>query len=1437
MHRYFDETSGDLKQTEKAKNGGHEREFSSDSDNNNDRNLEQKSFFEITSSTGLHRYRSIGELNSYGKVSHSIAQDFSLNNSKSYEPGEERHSPDRKRSITSEPSTPPMLSGDKNHPQKYPSRVTTPVNSSLTLHRLPNVSNSPGNSNTTTSSIPWQRRDMSRKEEYEFLELNPFCDLAEFSARHPHVHQRTYYRWKRRIKEEFMVLEQCPDMTFAQFSGVVLQAKENVFSLWKSLIARGKGFFAPSDSSKRLESKLSSSSQVVAGPQEQQQRHLAESDFLQKNLSASFLDFSHHFPQASLSMFNTLKQKSLQEFSLFHQNKHMTYKDFSKLVNISEEVFKEWQTSVQSLSYFQGSTPNHFPSPLQSLPPVSSGQAPDSNGLHRNNLQLCVANALKHQLASEQNMLPGLSEVSNLPASYLASLQNLMFPWPGYYGLSPPLAPQHLLPFMLWPGMPGMMGSLAGAPGPAGSLALLSQLQAASSTSSPASLASGPLHSPKATEHKTDVPNTSFSTPDRSVIVKKEEAICNESQKSNNTAVNLACIGRTASSPQPHQQSDREELGDSGFSGPLSRSRKQNLQEYIHYLHRPELAFRDLVTLFPSISSRTFYRWRKEMNAAVLLLGENPDMEFVHFQAVFPDIPEDIFELWQARAKRGETMLQPGTTTLSNIQESLLKPETNTSSQYIHQQKHAIESKCSDFSQGITQAPPSTIPHSPVDKSLLVPHSKSSPALTTASDGRIHSPHFGEENTVQKKCYKEDYLFVQRNPELDFSSFSSQFPNTSVRTFYRWKKELKDAVEFLRCNPSVDYAAYRAMDATVSEEVFNIWRDVVQRNFMFEDNINLEIATKEVEGLTPPTDENYNSALSYLHLNPSINYSQFISLFPRVKEKMFESWKKETNQLIKYIHNNPNVQFSDISSLLPHVSHSSFLKWKDMPARDFHSGFYTTEDKHEANPADTGNSVEYVKSRMTKAFVYLMYNPTISFETYKAKFDFISPSTFDLWLTKIRAVVVDILSHPSMDYKEFNIKDMSPDLFDKLRSLQPQDLALIDERCREAKAQCETRTHGQLPQSNNTQLLQRAFEYLHIHPSISWEDFHVLHPTVPSEIFQAWKASILDQIAYLKEKPDVTYHQFTNLFPNTSQEVFDHLKRDNCSPSLQNHAHHFLGKHQAYMDKDYQQAEQIETVKTRPVDGKLTAEGLIEYESETRLKGDDGNFLHTESSLSKLAKFAHGSGLLSPHCNRVIAKPKDPAEQIEYHTDLRHTQDKQALESDELLRRPPQICPDSYKSSCLSYLSISQNQENKMSDAAGEGSSSSSSSLSALESLTCDTITYHKNQNPRPVTQSSSKISGSEITSPGPGFSSSTASSHWQGLHQQIPSEEMATAREDDEAFSSQRQKKMSRAEYMFVKANPEVDSQEFSRIFPGVSARTFYRWKKEIRAQMQLSS
>ena len=75
-----------------------------------------------------------------------------------------------------------------------------------------------------------------------------------------------------------------------------------------------------------------------------------------------------------------------------------------------------------------------------------------------------------------------------------------------------------------------------------------------------------------------------------------------------------------------------------------------------------------------------------------------------------------------------------------------------------------------------------------------------------------------------KKINKEEFSFLQMTPHLLFSEFSTLYPNISKRTFYRWKKQIADAMDFIHQNQMVDFCEFQKMCSDVSEEVFIFWK-------------------------------------------------------------------------------------------------------------------------------------------------------------------------------------------------------------------------------------------------------------------------------------------------------------------------------------------------------------------------------------------------------------------------------------------------------------------------------------------------------------------------------------------------------------------------------------------------------------------------------------
>ncbi|CAG5130868.1 unnamed protein product [Candidula unifasciata] len=1269
------------------------------------------------------------------------------------------------------------------------------------LHTLPGKVKEEGH-----VSIPWQRRDMSRKEEYEFLEMNPFSDLADFSQRYPHVHQRTYYRWKRRIKEEYIILEQCPSMSFQDFSSVVLQAKESVFLHWKSLIAQGKGFFAPSDT-KRLESK------PCVKPSSQ---HNSAFAFMQKNLTCTYEQFCQQYPGTPADVYNVLKRKAMQEFWLFHQNKHLSYKEFSKIVSVTEDVFNTWK------EYIEGFRSNTVSSNLKTVSnnlaqnqslPVPSIYSLDSSHSLTPDLQSsteggyrikdgCTINESK-AAAHSGSLNSALSDsvVRSLSTSYLASLQNMMFPWHSYYGMTSPLG-QQMLPMMLWPGMMGLAGGLTN------SIGLMSGLHAngLSEPSSGTELRSSMLESTESIKSDESQSSQSDEYTHSSNIFRSSE---NQEQAKN--------LDSSDSEKRLKLSSDRDDMD---VSGSASRSRKQNKQEYIYYLKNPELCFKELESLFPSISLRTFYRWRKEMNAAVLLLEDNKDLPFCQFQMIFPDIPEDIFELWKERVGRG---LSP--TSEKHIQQSLESGEI-----YHPNQSTSVSGRNSAELSKLMESRTAEVINSNFSHNSITNY-----------------VHFGGKESGARlfKKVKEGYHYVQKNPDVDIASFTKLYPDTSVRSFYRWKKELKNTFAFLRANPAMTYAEYKLVDSTVTEEVFRVWKALALDNNVIKEEILEDHTSAGVSetGISNHSSKFISPEYWFLQLNPYIEYSQFCCTYPDVAEHTFYRWKQEIYQIMNYIRAEPVVELADIAAMLPQVSEDAFSRWKQIIAMEKensvdHKRAVTKEVEESAEESEVKQESN---SQISEAMLYLMHNPTVDYDHLRVKFDCVTIMAFDQWLNRIKSIIMFIVSKPSINYTAFstNFNDITEDIFKKWKNLSSAEIAALNiDKEHNSTDDRELRSIS----DNQGALSLEAFEFCQKNSRVTFSAFQTLYPTVSEKVFHGWKTRIQEEIQYIQENLHLTFDDYAKVYTNTSKEIFDQWK----SEMIQNYLRKPSGKvdqagdgpletsDEENFEEDMSRDEPSnpETVDQNVEDEIFRKSGngetLMDQEVYSLCVGESLENEPKESSLSKLAKFADSGAAAHPRKD-ATAKLLTSFEHL-----LGNNNNTSVKLEPVSLPSGDDDCLSSAEASLPAHQLHSEHNPlsgKEMGNVYASGPLSSAlhtSSLSALMAMTRSDDTHHSGSSPASAQKEPGGHSAQFVCS---------GNLNWQETPNGSNSFSSAgVSKEDDEAFSSQRQKKMSRAEYLFVKDNPDVDSQEFSRIFPGVSARTFYRWKKEIKTQLHLA-
>lgn len=80
---------------------------------------------------------------------------------------------------------------------------------------------------------------------------------------------------------------------------------------------------------------------------------------------------------------------------------------------------------------------------------------------------------------------------------------------------------------------------------------------------------------------------------------------------------------------------------------------------------------------------------------------------------------------------------------------------------------------------------------------------------------------------------KAEYQFLETDPFMDFAEMSRHFPNMQQRTFYRWKRRIKDQFMFVEQRPGLTYAQFATCFPQVRENVFLHWHGLIARGHRF----------------------------------------------------------------------------------------------------------------------------------------------------------------------------------------------------------------------------------------------------------------------------------------------------------------------------------------------------------------------------------------------------------------------------------------------------------------------------------------------------------------------------------------------------------------------------------------------------------------------------
>ena len=195
----------------------------------------------------------------------------------------------------------------------------------------------------------------SSKDNYIAVMLNPTMDYTQFSHLYNTVSQRTFYRWRAHIRDWRSEIHNDPSITFEAFSKITKEVPEYVFNIWRDLEIQSRGrcieesimapyFYGHSDS------RLSDTETCLSNSFFQQHRNrinIYAFDFYQRHLDISFESFVSYFPTVPAELFQQWKEQVDMTLEYIRRIPRTNFSDFHNLFpDIQEDVFNIWKARV-----------------------------------------------------------------------------------------------------------------------------------------------------------------------------------------------------------------------------------------------------------------------------------------------------------------------------------------------------------------------------------------------------------------------------------------------------------------------------------------------------------------------------------------------------------------------------------------------------------------------------------------------------------------------------------------------------------------------------------------------------------------------------------------------------------------------------------------------------------------------------------------------------------------------------------------------------------------------------------------------------------------------------------------------------------------------------------------------------------------------------------
>ncbi|XP_050396900.1 uncharacterized protein LOC126815353 [Patella vulgata] len=1246
------------------------------------------------------------------------------------------------------------------------------------------------------------RREIVYKVEYEHLEKNPFCDFYELTSHYPNIQQRTFYRWKRKIKDEFIFLEQNPDMSYDDFCKCIPHAKQEVFDTWKNLIGGGHRFSTMHVSSldtspNHPAAKKLDLSSISNNP---------SLSLLQMYPHMSYQEFSYTHPTVPLELFSSYKQQVLSAISFVEKNHNMEFKDLTKHFSfVSEEAFLAWRKYAQMLN-------------AQRMEKTVKEEKTDQ----QSNL-MTMQNAMMQQY-------PHLMMGSAGMAAYNALMNQAM------------ATPNSAAP--LFPAL--MQAAVSQAQHPL----LSSQWQQQSLAAVQAQTQSMFIN--QAQQHLL-LNQSQHQQSSLSKLQSLTQVLCNNMKDSDKSS---SCSSSPDTvSPLPPNE---------------SITKKQNKNEYLYFIYHPDVSYPDFNLHFPHISNRTFYRWKKEVKDAQALLNENPHYTYDDISNYFPNVPQDIFKQWKEK-KNHTTSSSP-----APIKHQVWRPHVADYKQFYNH--HSVKEP-----NGILKA---VLENDTSNNVIRIPQYKPLDFLNS----KVQKEEGNE--------YKKKYEYLQMNPRMSYSQYELIYPDISSKTFYRWKKELKDGFKMIKADQEIPYSKFRTFFPDFSENLFKKWKLYLEvdptcnlisdespssQPSDTDEDFKLKIPSSEEEELEDVISDGRTYSHNrqkkqarpeYLCLqeNPFIDLQEVINSFPGVSKRTLYRWKKEILQAVEFVRGQPDVSFQDFSVYFPEVVEQNFIRWKsaikaaatslkeienecpqdlskpnsteshDSPKHNAENYrctinipkpqeamFYNNEGRKSAesekSDCSPSEDVKSLKGQRTD-FEYILENPEVDFEKFSKLYSSVDQFKFYKWKSEAHRWISLIMSSPNIDFNIFSIycHSMPEQIFDKWKQVAlgnengPVNLSVLP--LNQDTSTPSTETDGSIfnntninndtpspgsdlngtyykslktltPRSRKVNL--REYHCFLQNPYMTFQELNEIFNTISGRTFYRWKKEVKEKLEYLETNLDSNFDAFSKLFPEVTEDIYNVWKQKAATAVAAKRTpmqtgHWWTMNH--HQNPDDQKTHLTPESSKESLDSQASSRynypkenEELENEEMVQLSKSPGIKRAAGSSYEKEEKYPKIESPVDQQYGDLGNTIQQMLHQYSNHSNKFHLHYGMSPSSQLFMGTPPLL-----STSTPPYV-VNPTSVNNPND-----------------------VVRSRNNNPSifptnssvPLTNLNNKSLSSPVTS-------------------------LSSTVNCDEIYSPKFRKRQ-REEYCYLQQNPTMDFNEFTSHFPRVSIRTFYRWKKELK-------